>query len=280
MTYSLFQEITDFDHLCQGDILQASAEENEKFGILITADCDLAQDKTHGELNMLEMVTAESFFRDIWPAREHKHLADEILKNSLAKIKEHKSIKSVQNLKLNEETLCDWIRSDGHEKICEDLGKSRQTNQLLPFLKSLEKVLCNPTPSKTQIFDLWNELNKSDGYKKDRINRAIDPSKGQADVFFLPYLPQHAEIGYVTLLRRIRQVDESNVFRNRQEKLRSSSGPGYFRIARLTDNLRFSLVQKMSVLFSRIGHEVDFETELREASNITINTMIAEGRVS
>lgn len=67
------QETEGVDHIRQGDILHFRNDQDRPFAcgraVVITADCDLVQQKHYGQLLVCPILSAETYFENVWSVK-------------------------------------------------------------------------------------------------------------------------------------------------------------------------------------------------------------------
>ena len=56
--------------LRQGDIIKLYSEKNSNFGVIVNADCDLANDKIDGHVAYVPIYTFPDFIERFWAAEQ------------------------------------------------------------------------------------------------------------------------------------------------------------------------------------------------------------------
>jgi hypothetical protein len=76
MKSSFFQDVSEASPIRQGDVIvrihignDGTASE-EEFGVIITADCDIAQEKMGPFYTYVSLVSAQQYVEHIWAAEE------------------------------------------------------------------------------------------------------------------------------------------------------------------------------------------------------------------
>lgn len=110
--------------------------------------------------------------------------------------------------------------------------------------------------------DIWERQGKSIKDQRGQIAQIFHHSKGKADIMFIPEIPTFGSIGFVVKLREIFSVDEGRVFRDSLMISNMRDEENFVRIGRFVDGLKYAIVQRMALLFSRIGLDEHFESEI------------------
>ena len=266
-----FKEIDNSEDIRQGDIIckvNVNTNNIEKLGVIITADCDIAQKKTSNSYNWLEIVTISEYLRGPWSKQQLRKLSE---KRSQAICDSLNSIISKQYDNLNpltHETLIKWIRKSSAEDIFNNLvkAKSKNNDNLLKKLKGLEFTVDeNSDNSFNLLRSAWNHFDVSEKKQLEIIQDAFKESGGFQDYFILPNLPKQEAIGFVVMLRSMWTSMASDVYLTELDARIDGHPEAYHRLGRLNDSIRFSITQKLAFLFSRIGMPVTFESACKSA---------------
>lgn len=245
--------------LRQGDILYFNEnQDDEKYGIVVTGDCDIAQHKCRGKISYCTITTAKYYI-------ETELLFDYCISQGINELKENVLT-----------------------RVCK-LLKAKQSNSFLSTLLGLEEEYL-----KTQINDnelvkkimllkeMWNKTRFSlDDYKniyfannncdleegklqkvKDKILSKLNSLPG--DKYYITELPnQNDNFGYVVHLRYINLISEEDI--KKQNHL--------YRIGHLEAPYLYKLTQKLGAVFSDIGEPEKFEKNRTELNYILITEL-------
>lgn len=274
----VFVELPTNGPLRQGDIVKLEPGLNT-LGMIVTADCDIVQEKAGDELTLLDVVPAETYVRGEWASREAEKLYKRQIRSLLPLLNKALTSRSENLSALDEHGLADWLMTSEPEKITDSIGLSGGTRK--DAAKALECISAWVRRSKDQddlltLKRIWNALGTNTKTIRARLDSVFDPGSSSGDIFFVPYIPNAEGLGYVIRLRSFKSIKRDNVYKNRMDMRLSGQKSGAYRIAHLSDGLRFSIVQKMSVLFSRIGMSEHFEQESGFSSDLVIEKIHSE----
>lgn len=250
-------EITDNGMpLRQGDILFFSMKgDSEKYGIVVTGDCDIVQKKCHGIISYCTVTTAKHY------------IASEILLDicnpEIDKLKVAVT-KSVCNLLSaeNSNTFLTTLLSQNSDYLRNLIKDERLMEKILLLKDICSKSEFSLSDYKKLFFannnkELDNEkLEKA----KNRILSKLNSLPG--DKYYISELPnQNDSLGYIVHLRFINTILEEDIMQQRN----------LFRIGHLEAPYLYKLTQKLGAVFSDIGEPTEFENERK-----IINTFIME----
>ena len=272
--------------ILQGDVFQWTNDGSDpwrRFGIIITADCDLAHGKYGNSLSYCPIMTFADFLKIFWvynDLNKWKLIHGEKVAKDLTKAR------GINRPELTEPIQCDtlirWLERRGISGVLEDIhepvGKSRtkleaDLTKLLEIIKSslqhdLPSQLAtiakakHPKPSPTDeeiskgIQSLWQTY-------KDKFNKL------QGDLFFLNELsPIHRE-GYIVYLRRIAEIKPESIAINTITQRTSEAT----RVSQLRATFRYRVTQKLAAVFTDIGLPVAYEAYCAETINNIASTL-------
>jgi hypothetical protein len=246
--------------------------------MIVTADCDIAQDKAGEELTLLQIVTAEHYIRETWAKREgdrlYKRQLDAALPPLNGAIAKHDPSLSL----LTGDLLSDWVKSSGVAQILSALSLTgKAASEVSRHLECISAWLDDEPMSPLSRLDrMWKATGTAPKAIKGRLSDVLDPARGPADAYFLPYIPDLTELGFIIKLRSFESIPKKMICSSRTDSKISGNPKSYYRIARLSDGIKYSVVQKMAILFSRIGLEEDFESESSVASDLIVESIHSE----
>lgn len=248
----------------QGDILQRHAGANvgrPSLLCIITADCDLAQDKYGDRITCLEVLPASDYLQEVWSAHESKRVFDRALEKALSALNKALEEKGLGQLTPGE--LVTWVEASSPENIVSAAGinnsSAAEARAALECVGVYQKTCA--TKPRTRLRKLWDAIGWNDKQRNVAIGNVLNTRFSPGDIFFLPGPPRLKALGLVVRLRNFHAVSAEELHTSEWNARLSDMETTYYRVARLSDGVRFSLIQKMAHLFSRIGLTDDFETE-------------------
>jgi hypothetical protein len=111
---------------------------------------------------------------------------------------------------------------------------------------------------------IWTENNRKS--EKNQRNELVNALKDlRTEYFFINFLPEEEDFGYIALLRDVRPIARAQFFTNRIDAKFTRREPPYpFRLGRLNDYLKYALTQQFATLFARIGLPAEYEGDRNE----------------
>lgn len=268
----------------QGDIFRWRVPDTNdpwrSFGIIITADCDLAHKKHRGYLSYCSVLPLQSFLSLFWLPIDLEKESGRAVNNMLGILTKVMAANSSEFEPIQDpEVLLGWLERRGPNGIVDDLelphGKER--DELSDALQQLALLLqvTQSSDTKLQIQVLaraqtgWRDPNSNEVVKKianvwknyaNRLARTIP-----GDLFFLNSLAASLTGGFIVDLRRIGEIRHDEIAIQPMEEPQRP----VFRIGRLKENYRYRLTQKLSSVFADIGLPEEYERQCE----ITLETV-------
>lgn len=265
------QPIDDDEPFCQGDvILRASSEIEGNFEayLIITADCDIAQRKMGNSFTVLPIRRVSDYIRYDWAdAQLEKSLFDLTAKVSRVL----QGIRPEEAGNIDGVDVQEWISRRGSESIISAF-EINEKSESYKHCRAIERIVRREehgTLPLSVLDDVWNILGKEERVKKSQIKDAISRKTISSHIqIVVDIMDRSYDIGYYLNLREVKAVSHSQCFRNHTDLRIEGCGEGFYRVSRLSDALKYLIVQKFANLFSRIGmdewleHEHDALAEL------------------
>lgn len=273
-----FKVISDQDGLRQGDVIKKTSDAGVSvYGVILTADCDIAQNKSRGKITWLEIVSVRRYIEDYWSEEQLTKLSEKygrVVRDSL-----NSKIRKVDEklAPMQQDSLAEWLRFEGAEEIVRKVygdEKSAEIDKVKQLLIGLTLSLGvnGVGPSFSRLSAAWDLFGVSVAKRREALTNLFKSSGGFQDYFLLPELPGVLGYGYVVLLRSISTLDIEEVFVSEVDARINDQPNAFFRLGRLHDGIRFAIAQKMAFLFSRIGMPTSYE----EACEVSLNMVIDE----
>ncbi len=278
---NFFKSISDQDDLRQGDIIKGTSEAGiPLYGVILTADCDIAQNKSGGKITWLEIVSVRRYIEEYWSVEQLDKLSEkygrvvrELLNSRIRKI-------DAKLVPLQQNSLADWLKSSEPEEIARQVyggEKSADLDRVKRLLIGLSFSFGFNGPPRPfeKLTAAWDLFNIDVTKRREAIASLFKSSGGFQDYFLLPELPGIVGYGYVVLLRSISTLGMNEVYVNEIDARINNSPDAFFRLGRLHDGIRFAIAQKMAFLFSRIGMPTSYEEACEVSLNITIEELLS-----
>jgi hypothetical protein len=240
----------------------------DRFGVILTADCDIAQGRVSQFLTYLPIIDAGVYLNEVWAKNRLSRMRDGEIVNIGGQLHKYHRRFNPDARYLPDSEVEAWILADSVENILEAL-QIDQPKEKAALSAGLQKV--------KQIVQ-WARDNDA-ANTLSRYAKALAVRGGQAavqtrekilrdaksdlvknlptDSYFLTSLPQVDVSGCVCMLRYIRPIDMSSLATSYVEAREKNDMA--FRLGRLSPTVKYALTQKFAALFTRIGLPQDFE---------------------
>jgi hypothetical protein len=120
-----FVRIKEKDEIRQGDIIcRDPSKHKSQWGVIITADCDIAQRRSRGNYIWLEIVSNDDYIDGPWATEQIRKFLD---KDGIALINQLNDILKKKDSSLTDLTLkslCEWLETSKPEEILVSMGCS------------------------------------------------------------------------------------------------------------------------------------------------------------
>lgn len=275
-----FTQIEDTEEVRQGDIirkLNSETGETEKLGIVITADCDIAQRKAGERYTWVEIVSMTAYVEGPWAQEQLRKLSERRSK-AICEYLDAQIRKTKPGLTaLTHESLVQWLRSKTPDEILASAtGKAPTANdrQLRDLLGFALTVSTDETQSAlSRLKAAWTLFGVDEKNQQESVRNAFKDGGGFQDYFVLPELPRQDGLGFVVMLRSMWTIMAPDLYLTEQDARIHDRPDAFHRLGRLNDGIRFSITQKLAFLFSRIGMPKTFESACETATELTVEEL-------
>ena len=282
----------DDEPLRQGDMFRTHEEtEPQTFGIIVTSDCDIAQDKAWSILTWVPLVPIASYAASAWAYDEVARLtkaAETDLSNGARKTREKKSLPAVSN-----EAIFAWARTGTFEDLCQMFGcreksdADRLKQDHYPRLLAIQQAYhaLEQVPPRYEswphdaidlIFKALGALKiaKESNYVLSSLAKKMgnDLSKHPGDTFVIYGLPNVAGLGHVALLRFVREIRAAQVAKQAGAARRDELN--HYRFARLSSPYRYDLTRRLGAVFSDIGLPDHYDQHNKITAAVLAQTLV------
>lgn len=286
MDKKFFQGVSDLSPFRQGDVIRshrtdANPKGLTRWGVIITADCDIAQGKSGDLLSYLPILSARDYLQTLWANEEIEKIVRRYGSIASGHIHRAASALNPQTKPLLPSELIDWSFVDGAEKVVATVGIKKQSDLKATITALKILALCHPdcisaTPLESLI-SCWRVEGRNEADQRGMVRSALRQSQMRSEFLLIPTLPNETEVGFIVTLRDIRTIGLSEIFPNKLDlRIKSGSQNAMFRIGRFSDFIRYSIAQRMANLFSRIGMTVEFEDECEQSTSLVCESILSE----
>ncbi len=282
-----FQPVSDQSPFRQGDVIKreiaAPAEglpSTAEWGVIITADCDIAQEKMGEFFTYLVIRSARDYAEQVWASQQMSAMADRYGSFAVEQILRADRERDLSAAPLTFGELSEWVRADGVDAVLNavKIGQSVIRKKVAIALEIVTLASDETTTFSTPLERLracWIFEGKKEPEHRGLVHNALKQRQMRSDYMLTPTLPSETEVGFVVMLRDIRAIKPNDLFASRLDlRIGNGSRAGMYRIGRFSDFIRYAIAQRMANLFSRIGMTEHFEVECEIAAGLTLETLI------
>ncbi|WP_146047104.1 hypothetical protein [Aeromonas bestiarum] len=250
-----YQHLTPSDEILQGDIFFHDNPE-QTLGVIITADCDISQNKTSGVIAYLPIIQA----RDYITQNLMYESTSELLKKSREQI--DKKFNTAGNMtaeaidhiiQMNTDDLQRKLSISTNDNIHNHLNVIRYE-----MSDAYKKEPCN-LQKISSIINILKPENTETPFSKFRSK--IKGIKNRDDCLFVQELSENFIDGYVILLREIRAINRDDIYSSISTSRESSSTQKAIRFSKLAPVYKYWLSHNFGRLFSRVGLPIEYEVK-------------------
>lgn len=267
----------DDEPLRQGDIFawsdRARARPWRTFGIIITADCDLMQGKTHGQLSYLPILTLEDYLWTFWRVEKFSPVLDRLRTKAVDRLNKILLRLNPDRKPISQEAALAWISRTESDALSEqiglkDVGQKRDFSTILENYKLVERLLSTAEPN-IALLNSCHAIARSATAPSDFSDLAKDVqskiSSLPGDVFFVSGVEGFENFGLLVMLRHITQCKVDDIA-TRPKDLRWGTASAR-RIARVNAPYKFALAQNMARVFIDIGLPSEYSERQKTSSS-------------
>jgi hypothetical protein len=241
--------------LRQGDILGfwdwSTKAPLDRFGIIITPDCDIAQGSPTQSLLYLRIITQTDFIRTIWARRKLEKLDKKNLLDLVGIINRIRS--NAGQIELTPEEISLWVGRAPVDEIAAALNAdATDTKQLQRATERLIKSQsARNTPAGSDCIGILSTI-RDVPIEKIYQEAKNECAKPRDELFFLSGIKDIDDrLGYYVLLDSINIVRRDQIS-NSMYSVRHGEKIAY-RFGSLTHQFKYAVAQRFSFLFQRIG---------------------------
>jgi len=260
------------DSIRQGDILCWPDWQRrppwEQFGLVLTADCDIAWGKSSNFYSYVPLLTIDSYVDKIWGQKKAQSKLEKIIRKITSSLNARSANSGDGPRDFSQGAIVQFLRGDRFfaEKTCaaffekpEDKAALLKLYDVGNFyfssdLKNHEKTnlkIC------AEFFARCDDQDVSTAFKRLLDQARSDVVAASSEMFFISELPSIEIKGFMAMLRYVRTIPIDEIFTSLSEA--KSNGNRAVRLCKLNDNVKYAITQKFGLLFSRIGLPAEYE---------------------
>lgn len=268
----MFQEFESTNptaNLRQGDIVRFVRDDLllRRFGILLTADCDIAHNKFGENYTLAPVVGAQEYVRNVWA---HDYLS----------LRRHKALRDICRLIQDEapqfrsfkhDDMANVLNNCDDERLIEasNVRSAHQLKKLLAVYRAAQPLQPTDPLSDVRRFVAATQKNPDAAFRNAIENALV---QRREEFYFLNYLPDTNEIGYIILLRQIETLPRDLVYKTASEmRFAAANGMKAYRTGRLGERIKHSVIEQFANVFNRVGLPPEFEMERDDAISLLVD---------
>lgn len=259
--------------LQQGDIFlweqPIESDPWKQFGVIVTADCDFAQNKHREIVSYCPIVPLADFLRLFWIPDDLARSAVGLRKRMAERLTaQRRASRPEFDLPIDPALLDGWLNRRGPDGIADDIGiqTANDRESIVDELKLL-KLLTRPEPDRDARSGLEmlarvkpNKSSPTPAELQQQLKRIWKDYQAKfrslpGDLFFLNEVGPHHSGGFVVYLRRVAELPPDDIALRPLERMTRPAT----RISRLRPPFRYRLTQQLAAMFADIGLPREYE---------------------
>jgi hypothetical protein len=254
-----FREVRTTEPLRQGDVLEAADESAsmwQRHLLVITADCDFANDKHQGRVTCVPLLNAQEYLAEM----QMPKLRDQFARKRVAAIREE--LLAVGGPTVSDDRLRAWASEEDPAAIGVSLGlQGTNASNVQSAMESI-RLVDAPTPNLADAISNLVEahLLSPNPPRRDNVVKTVAErlrncySQPPGDALFLSAISGNHQEGYFAYLRHLEQVWQPEISISP-----TRSAVRFRRISRMQDRFTHALVQRFGMVFMSIGLPKEYE---------------------
>lgn len=249
--------------LWQGDLLGfsnwARADPLQRYGVIITADCDIQRARPDQELVFLRVVTQADYIDVIWSRSKLERVRDTRVRDLTQMMNRLRKQIDPEANALEGIDVERWIGTAAPIEICDALSLN-DADDKARLIENVDRAriavdYCHAPPGSACLDRLTRCRNEAHSALFKQASREL--GKLRDDLFFVTGITESADDkGYYILLDQIGAVRPDQITDSLTE-VRDGKKRAY-RFGRLARVYKYAMAQRFSLLFQRIGLPDDY----------------------
>ncbi len=257
----------------QGDIFVSgdlSSIETSSIGMILTADCDIAQSKFGGALAYLPILPLGRYVTSEWALDKLASARASKLEEMQGYVNRRRKELDSAATPMTQEGIQRWFLRSAADEIGKILGID-DPKDLRKFSENHHALVVLLAPESPHSFNspfdrlcaVREKVNKKNiKGVVDEVTRDLQ-SEMPMDLFFLPDLPRFDSVkGFLVSLRHVHAIESENLTSS-LEAFRENSSRS-IRVGRLIDRYKYAITQQFAQLYSRIAKVPGYERRQKE----------------
>lgn len=231
----------------QGDILKLYGAPHANYGVVINADCDLANDKIDGYVAYVPLYTFQDFIDRFWSHDQITAITKQCRGDLIRIFKSEKEV----------EDLASWLVQVGPDEVFEKLKPDLdlKKNQLEELGKLLRKLhACFQGKSFECLKAIYSLEANPEKHAQTQLS-ALKSNLGEGHMM-ISSITGTSDLGFIIRMKRVFSIDRILCFESPAVHLlnfRDYESPAAVRVARLASPYKYKLGQIFAQSFTRIG---------------------------
>jgi hypothetical protein len=245
----------------QGDILELLVDDAEgwnRWGIVVTADCDILRDKHGGRLTYVPVVSVKTYLSEFFFPQRLKRQGEAIGERLVARIRAHHPVSGARAL--------DWVVDAGIETVITtlDVQDPDERDEMVRLGTVYQSITVANRQKLGEQWEAYLAARRVIDPRFDRDN-AIERLMSEmvsavrslpGDAFFLNSLGGQRNSGYVCYLRVLREIAASKIALRPFDLTPEIEAQ---RIGHLTSPFKYKLTQQLAEVFASIALPQEYE---------------------
>jgi hypothetical protein len=270
--------VLDSTPLRQGDVFQWIDHHNRRpwmnMGIVITADCDIAQKKTYGRLSYIPVISMEDYLWHFWRPAKFEQIFNDYRMKATKRINTYLQKVDPARKGVTEDAATAWIQRSGAEGLpqeigIKDKGQVKDLQKIIEEFIKIHSLMNTEEPDMSLLKGCYCLKNKKAEAHSEPKELALEVQSTIAslpgDIFFLSCVPNCADQGVFAMLRYISQCPVEDIGLT-PEEVRFGSAKAK-RVARISAPYKYALTQNLAKVFSDIGLPDKYKARLKVCSH-------------
>ena len=257
---SEYDERSLSEPISQGDIIEKIVNNDQcKYGIIITGDCDIDKNKTNGILSYCQVIEMKDYFLNYFLKEKLRDLSKNIIDNIFQIANKAIKNKNKNHIGFDLDFFKEWILVTDFDKIQQVFNNcNAKFFDLLRIYRQFNIEEIEPCDSYIKGKLIYLCKNDYECERKKLFNDFQNKIASlPGDWFYLNGLPSKNDTGYLIYLRQIREISIDQIAINPEtEKNRN-----FKRIGKLKSPYIYRITQMLGSVFSDIGLPKDYEDQ-------------------
>lgn len=244
--------------VCQGDLIGIADWTQsgllDRFGVIITADCDIQRARPGKQIVFLRVITQREYVDYYWAKEKLEKERDRFINDLTSMANRLRRLVTNDAVDLDASAVDRWVRQSEANDIIASIGGVTDADAQ-KMLKAIERAAtaigCCDNANEKPCLDLYCGLQKKS--RVEAVKTAVgELSRVRDDLFYISgFAESEDRQGYYILLDQIGGVRLDQITDSLMEF--RSGAKSVYRFGRLGKQFKYAMAQKFAMLFQRIG---------------------------